>query len=137
LSLFVDTSALFAAADRSDAHNARAKQVLASGERLVTSDHVLVELWILTARRLGQRSAERQWRAIRRGAATLEPVGAADLEVAWSIGEEFADQGFSLVDRTSFAVMHRLGITRAATFDDHFAVYRFGPRRSRAFEVVR
>jgi len=41
------------------------------------------------------------------------------------------------VDRTSFAVMERLGVHRAASFDDDFAVYRFGPRRSKAFEVVR
>lgn len=53
------------------------------------------------------------------------------------IGEEFADQGFSLVDRTSFSVMHRLGIMRVATFDHHFAVYRFGPQRRRAFEIIR
>lgn len=33
--------------------------------------------------------------------------------------------------------MERLGVHRAAPFDDDFAVYRFGPRRSRAFEVVR
>ncbi len=33
--------------------------------------------------------------------------------------------------------MHRLGIGRAASFDDDFAVYRFGPRRERAFEIVR
>jgi len=33
--------------------------------------------------------------------------------------------------------MERLGITRAASLGDDFAVYRFGPRRERAFEVVR
>jgi predicted nucleic acid-binding protein len=64
-------------------------------------------------------------------------VGRADLEVAWSIGQEFPDQDFSFVDRTSFAVMVRLGLVRAATFDDHFAVFRYGSGRSEAFEVVR
>ncbi len=33
--------------------------------------------------------------------------------------------------------MERLGVHRAVTFDDDFAVYRFGPRRDRAFEVLR
>jgi predicted nucleic acid-binding protein len=69
--------------------------------------------------------------------AAVEHVLRADLDNAWQIGEEFPDQGFSLVDRTSFAVMERLGISRVASFDSHFAVYRFGPRRSRAFEVLR
>jgi predicted nucleic acid-binding protein len=41
------------------------------------------------------------------------------------------------VDRTSFAVMLRLGVHRVASFDDHFAVFRFGPGRRLAFEVVR
>jgi len=66
-----------------------------------------------------------------------EAVGPADLEVAWQIGQAFPDQDFSIVDRTSFAVMERLGVLRAASFDNDFAVYRFGPRRTRAFEVRR
>ena len=33
--------------------------------------------------------------------------------------------------------MQRLGVFRVATFDDHFAVFRFGRRRERAFDVVR
>jgi uncharacterized protein len=49
----------------------------------------------------------------------------------------FADQNFSIVDRTSFAVMERLGLTRAISFDDDFAVYRYGRNRDRAFEVLR
>jgi predicted nucleic acid-binding protein len=56
---------------------------------------------------------------------------------AVAIGEVFADQDFSIVDRTSFAVMERLGITRVASFDDHFAIYRYGRARNKAFEVVR
>lgn len=61
---------------------------------------------------------------------------AADLEAAWAIGEAFPDPGFSILDRTSFAVMERLGTTRAASFDHHFAVYRYGARREKAFQVI-
>ena len=64
-------------------------------------------------------------------------MGPADLHTAWAVGQAFPDQDFSLVDRTSFSVMERLGVHRAASFDNDFAVYRFGPRRSRAFHVVR
>jgi predicted nucleic acid-binding protein len=69
--------------------------------------------------------------------ARVEHVSAADLEAAWTIAERFPDQLFSIVDRTSFAVMERLGIHRAVTFDDDFAIYRFGPRRDRAFALSR
>ena len=41
------------------------------------------------------------------------------------------------MDRTSFAVMQRLRIYRAASFDNDFAIYRFGPARTRAFQVIR
>jgi len=76
------------------------------------------------------------WEGLRNGAATIEPVGIADLESAWQIGLAYRDQDFSLVDRTSFAVMRRLGLERAASFDDDFAVFRFGPKRRHAFVIV-
>jgi predicted nucleic acid-binding protein len=137
VSVFVDTSVWYAAADASDAGNARAKEILTSSGPLVTTDHVLVEAWTLLRARIHRSAAEAFWSAIRGGVATLETVGAADLEAAWNIGQAFSDQDFSLVDRTSFAVMERLGIHTAASYDDDFAVYRFGPRRSSAFTVLR
>jgi len=136
VTLFVDSSAFYAAADVGDGSHRRATEGLGSGESLVTSDHVLIESWLLIRHRLGRNAAERFWSAIRAGAAALEPIGAADLEAAWAIGQVFVDQNFSIVDRTSFAVMERLGVLRAATFDADFAVYRFGPRRERAFEIL-
>lgn len=137
MSLFVDTSVWYAAADAADAGNARAKEILSAGGNLVTSDHILVETWTLLRHRIHESAAEAFWAGLRGGAARVEMVGAADLQAAWTIGRDFPDQGFSLVDRTSFAVMERLGVHRAASFDSHYAVYRFGPRRSKAFEVIR
>ena len=137
MSVFVDTSVWYAAADSSDAGNARAKAILASGEPLVTSDHVLIETWILLRSRIRRQAAERFWEGLRSGVAAVEAVGPADLEAAWQIGAAYRDQGFSIVDRTSFAVMRRLGIDRAASFDDDFAIFRFGPNRRRAFAILR
>jgi predicted nucleic acid-binding protein len=110
--------------------------VLGAAEALVTTDHVLVETWLLVNSRLGFSTAEQVLEEAR-ASTGLELVGPADLEKAWAIGEAFPDQEFSIVDRTSFAVMERLRIDRVATFDHHFAVYRFGRDRRRAFEVVR
>ena len=47
MTLFVDSSTFYAAADQSDRGNRRAKEILAAGERLVLSGHVLVETWML------------------------------------------------------------------------------------------
>lgn len=137
MSLFVDTSAFFATLDRDDRHNTRAKQLLVTDQSLLATDHVMIETWRLARDRLGYAVAEGFWAGIRAGAASIEHVTPADFDAAWAIGERFGDQAFSIVARTSFAVMERLGVHRAVAFDNDFAVYRFGPRRERAFEVLR
>jgi predicted nucleic acid-binding protein len=137
MSLFVDTSVWFAAASFSDSNNAQARAILASGESLHMTDHVLAETWSLVRNRIHRKAADQFWEGIRAGVAVIEVVGPADLEAAWQIGLAFPDQDFSLVDRTSFAVMRRLGIERAASFDSHFAIFRYGPRQQRAFEIIR
>jgi predicted nucleic acid-binding protein len=137
VSLFVDTSAWHAAADSGDASNVRAKEILSTGDALVTTNHILVETWTLLRWRIGREAAKAFWEALRTGVATLETVGPADLQAAWTTGRNFPDQDSSLVDRTSFAAMERLGLQRVATFDDDFAVYRYGASRTKAFEVVR
>ena len=137
MTIFVDISVLFAAANIRDQHNGRAKTILAGATTPVLTDHVLVETWRLLRDRIHGRAAEQFWYGLRRGAARIENTITSDLERAWEIGEAFPDQEFSIVDRTSFAVMERLGITRAASFDAHFAIYRYGRERNKAFEIVR
>jgi predicted nucleic acid-binding protein len=137
VSLFVDTSMWFAAVDSSDRSNSRAKKILKDGGPLVTTDHVLIETWTLLHHRINPQVAERFWERLRDGIAVIEPVGSADLEAAWQMGISWRDQDFSVVDRTSFAVMQRLGIERAASLDEHFAIFRFGVKRRRSFTVVR
>ena len=94
MSLFVDASVWYAAADAGDASNRRAKAVLKAGESLVTTDHVLVETCTLLRHRMGRLAAERFWDGMRSGVAMLEPVGVADLEAAWQIGHGVERPGF-------------------------------------------
>lgn len=137
MTLFVDTSVWYAAADRGDRSHSAARRVLGVDEARVTTDHVLVEVWLLMRHRAGWSLAERIVSSIRAGIARVETVSEADVERALAIGRDFADQRFALTDRTSFAVMERLGLRRAASFDADFAIYRFGRGRTGAFEVVR
>jgi predicted nucleic acid-binding protein len=136
MALFVDASIWYAAADSADKGNSQAKSILRMGESLLTTDHVLVETWTLLRYRIHRGVADRFWDSLRSGVASVEPVGSADLEMAWQIGMDYDDHEFSIVDRTSFAVMRRLGIMRAASFDNDFAVFRFGPKRRQAFTVI-
>lgn len=135
--VFVDSSVWFAAANIRERRNKRAKEILAAIASPLTTDHILVETWLVLNRHVHRHAAEEFWRGIRDGAADVAKVTTSDLEAAWTIGEDYPDQDFSIVDRTSFSVMERLGITRAASFDDDFAVYRYGRRRDKAFEVLR
>ena len=75
-------------------------------------------------------------RTAERDSGNRDSYALADLEIAWDIGVSCRDQGFSIVDRTSFAVMRRLGIDRVASLDAHYAVFRFGPKRRESFHVV-
>jgi predicted nucleic acid-binding protein len=136
MTTFVDSSAFYAAADTTDVDHDRAATILATAERLVTTTAVLAESWALLNLRLGRGAAQSFWSAVRNGAAEVAVLGVADIERAWHVGDAFPDQDFSLVDMTSFVVMERLGLTRVATFDHHFSVYRYGPRRDRAFEIA-
>lgn len=137
MSAFVDTSAFVAATNKRDDDNSRAHELLSSEQRLVTSDHVLIETWNVIMRTIGASAADDFWNGVREGGVQIETAIEGDLRIAWSIGQAFADQSFSIVDRTSFAVMERLGVNRVISFDDDFAIYRHGPKRDRAFEVLR
>ena len=73
--------------------------------------------------------------SIRAGRARIEPATIADLEVAAQIYEAFPDQRFSIVDRTSWSIMQRLGVHEAVAFDRDYSIYRFGRDRRQAFTV--
>jgi uncharacterized protein len=136
VTVFVDTSAWYAAADRDDASHARAAARLEEFTgQLITTDHILIETWYLAASRLGPDVAERLVNSIRAGIARVENTLLADLEAAASTRAAFPDQDFSIVDRTSWSVMIRLGVHRAIAFDRDYSIYRFGRRRAQAFTV--
>ena len=136
MSVFVDTSAWYAAADLGDVHHHRAVERLSEfSGNLLTSDHVLVETWFLAANRLGVDAAETLVTAIRAGRSRVEAATIADLEIAAQIHDAFADQQFSIVDRTSWSIMQRLGVHEAISFDRDYSIYRFGRDRRQAFTV--
>lgn len=137
--LFVDTGAFYALADRSDRHHHAARAAwleAAESDELLTTDHVVVESWLLVRARLGRPAAIRWWDALRRGPVTVIGVSSRDFERAREIVAHWQDQDFSLVDSTSFAVLERLGIDRAFAFDHHFRLIRLGERRERALTLV-
>jgi predicted nucleic acid-binding protein len=127
---FLDTSALYAAADpRERAHRAcRAvfEAAIRGRDRLVTTELVLAEVHALAMRRsnpavafeLSQRLATSD--RIELEIATLDRViGALDLL------SERPGRGYSLADAVSFVVMRELGLSEAFTLDADFAAEGF------------
>jgi predicted nucleic acid-binding protein len=135
MSAFVDSSGWFAAAAKRDAQNERAKWILQSIDQYLTTDLVLVETCQLLKAQFGHGVAEVFWERLRDSGVRIEPILRADLDAASEIGARFPDGSFSFVDRTSFALMERMGITRAATFNPDFAAYRPRRGRKRPFQI--
>jgi len=135
---FVDTSGFYALADRSDRHHLAARSALSrrAGSEWITTDHVVVETWLLVRARLGYSPALRFWDDLAAGLATVAGVSSADLVQARAIAAAWRDQEFSFVDCTSFAFLERLGLSHALAFDTHFRIYRWGAGRRRKLQLL-
>lgn len=137
--LFVDTSGFYALADRSDRHHLAARSILdrrQTSEEWITTDHVLVETWLLLNARMGWRAALAFWDAAAGGLVTVAGLSSADLVRARALAGQWTDQGLSLVDCTSFAFIERLGLEQALAFDAHYRLIRLGPDKRRKLTLV-
>ena len=137
--VFVDTSAWYALVAADDASHRRAVALLGEHQRrLANTDHVLIETWAVARNRRHRAAADELVATIlERRVAEVLTATPQDILTALRISESFADQDFSMVDRTSWAVMERCGITEAVAFDIDFSVYRFGPGLHQALTVHR
>jgi len=90
--------------------------------RCYTSNFVLDETFTLLARRASYPFAAQRARHIltARTLTILRPDPDDELE-ALALFEKFADQAVSFTDCVSFVLMRKLRITRAFSFDRHFA----------------
>jgi predicted nucleic acid-binding protein len=120
--LFVDTSAWFAFGNKSDPDHKRVVKALARfGGRLVSSSFIFDETITLCAYRLGHRAAAVVGRTL------LDPevldlvqVSSDDERRAWDLFLAREDQAYSFTDCTSFVLMRRLELRRAAALDADF-----------------
>ncbi|MCX8155750.1 MAG: PIN domain-containing protein [Verrucomicrobiae bacterium] len=121
--VFLDASFWIALRDmREPAHSqavAMTRQLLSMRQGFVFTSFILAETYAYFSRSLKMRlqildDAEKnpvmRW----------EPVLAEDEQEARRLLRRYADKSFSYCDAVSFALMRRLGLERAATFDKHF-----------------
>ncbi len=128
MTVFLDTSAIYAVLDRDDSNARRAAvqwhDLVESRASLVTSNYVLVETVALAQSRLGMA-------AVRALSDCVEPM----LAIEWVTREDHVAaqaallaanrRRLSLVDCSSFVVLRRLEIQQVFAFDAHFAEQGF------------
>lgn len=128
--IFVDTGAWIAIADRNDQYAKIANQfytdLILKRSRLVTSNLILLETYNLLSRTIGSKATVKFGNVLKTNAfLNIEPISSFDWEGAWKIFSKYDDKDFSFTDCTSFALMERLKIKSAFTFDIHFKQYGF------------
>lgn len=124
---FVDTSFWVALFFSDDANHRAASQVWANSVgSLLSTNHVLGEVWTFTRRRKGHSGALRVVDAIAGSPkVTVVRVEGAAEDDAWMWLRRHDDREYSFVDATSFAVMRRRRLAEALAFDDDFAAAGF------------
>jgi predicted nucleic acid-binding protein len=134
--MLLDTSALYAIADRDDKwHRAMVKAVEACVTERIVPVSVLAETCYLLGRYLGPVAERQLLRALIDGELLLEGLDLRDLERADAVLEKYADANIGFVDASIVAVAERLNVGTIATTDRrHFGVIR--PKHCRVFDLV-
>lgn len=126
-SVFTDSSAYLALIDHRDEHHADAIAILrrlaAERARLYTASTIVIEAHALILSTMGRDAATRFLRQMERSTIVVVRARATDEARGRAILYTYADKEWSYTDAISFAVMERLGIARAFTFDRDFAQY--------------
>jgi predicted nucleic acid-binding protein len=120
--VFIDTSALVALTDSKDRNHSTAKRFFRSIGRskrpLVTSTDIVDEAITLIRMRIGYEVAVKVGDALLHSRwCRLIEVGDEIRGSAWNIFVRYSDQTFSFTDCTSFALMQRMGVNEAFTYD--------------------
>lgn len=124
--VLIDTSAVYALVDRSDANHPAARAVLDALRKRravpLLTNFIVAECHALLLARLGADVA-RAW--LLANVWDVERVSEADETAGRQILAKYTDKTFSYTDALSFAVMERRGIRTAFAFDPHFSQYGF------------
>lgn len=129
-SVFVDSGAWIALAASRDPLHGRAREcwerLTGSGARLHTSIPIVLETFTFLDRN-ANRDVALAWKHSldRLRGLKIVPCELRDLEQSWDYFRRSDLHKLSAVDATSFAIMKRLRIRLAFTFDYHFAVAGF------------
>jgi hypothetical protein len=119
--IFTDTSAWLAWDQPTEPKHRAASQFMALRPHLVTSNFIIDETITLALSRYGRRAALELGDTLWQGTmADIRYISLNDQREAWAFFKQYADKRFSFTDCTSFALMRRLGLAQAFSFDEDF-----------------
>ena len=128
MTVFIDTSALYAVLDADDEHHQAAKhtwvELIEQKTDLTITNYIVVETSVLVQRRLGI-AALRTLQADIIPILRVEWVTEIDHQSGVSALLVAANRQLSLVDCVSFEKMRSLGLKTAFAFDRHFSEQGF------------
>lgn len=129
-SVFVDAGAWFALTDKDDANHRKAAGIypalLATSGRLITSNLVIAEAYVLILNAVGHAAASAFLERIRTSPriAIVCSTEAIESEAQATLAK-YHDHDFSYTDAVSFTIMKRHKIKKAFAFDKHFRTAGF------------
>jgi len=126
--VYVDTSALIALATSTDRYHSSAadyfRKAMDGGIRFIVGRPVLVEYIDGVTKRIGKSEAIKELRLLESTAVMrIEPDVEDDHRLGRELFLRYDDQAIDMTDSLSFAIMDRLGLKEAFTFDRDFVVH--------------
>ncbi|MEO1134330.1 MAG: PIN domain-containing protein [Cyanobacteria bacterium J06639_1] len=137
MTVILDTSFLYALADRKDRTHSQALDTVAalSDRPLILPDVVLPEAFYLVASRIGHAAAVKFIARVSQSTMQLEPLKPTDLDRVCEIERQYADCKLDFVDAAIMAIAERKNITTVLTLDRRdFSIVR--PRHCESFEIL-
>ncbi len=125
--IFVDTGAWYALIDEKDPDHGSAREFYINNSiPLLTTNFIFDEAVTLLMSRLGWKVASEFGEKLKKSSfVSLVYITDIDEDRAWKIFLKYKDAGFSFTDCTSFALMERVKIDTAFTFDRYFKALKF------------
>lgn len=130
MQIFLDTCFFIALSDEKDKNHLKAKKSLMKhvqkGARFVTGRNILIEYLDGVTKRISKKKAIEELDNILNSKLLLvEPLKEEDWGKAIMYFRKYHDQQIDMTDCLSFAIMERLELNNAMTFDNDFRIHGF------------
>lgn len=124
---FLDSSAIYAIANKTDAAGERINNILLQARPLLfTTNYIFAETLSLITKRQGKHAAIQTGKLLKDSKfVKIALLEKSILTKAWDLFVGYQDKDFDYIDATSFAYCHQQKIKNVLTLDHHFTQMGF------------